>query len=354
MKNLKVESKIKGKTILITGGTGSFGSSVIKRLLPLKPQKIIVFSRDEKKQFDMRNYFDSQLLSFIVGDVRDVDSIEKAMVGIDYIFHAAALKQVPTCEFFPLEAIKTNILGASNIMDVALKYKVKRVVILSTDKAVYPINAMGMTKALMEKIMVAHARKIKDNQNQTTVFCGVRYGNVLYSRGSVVPFFINQIKNGQQVTVTNKDMTRFLMPLDEAIDLVLYALANGKNGDMYIRKASAATIDILAQAVCKIFDYDKKYKEVGIRSGEKMHETLISLEEMQRAIDEKKYFRIVPESQGLDYNKYYFRGEKISPSKMESFNSENTQILNLDQTIKLLLSIPEVNEELKNYKNGKK
>lgn len=298
---------IKNKTILITGGTGSFGNAVVKRLIPLKPKKIIIFSRDELKQEIMRNDYNEQgsssnnpLLQFIIGDVRDRTSIDKAMLGVDYVFHAAALKQVPAGELFPMEYIKTNILGASNVIESAIEHKVKRMVILSTDKAVYPINVMGMTKALMEKLMI-EASKRKTN----TVFCGVRYGNVLYSRGSVVPYFVSLIQKNKLLEITNPKMTRFLLTLDDAVNLVLKAISSGKNGQMYIMRAPACTMETMAKAMIEIFNYKKGYIEIGIREGEKMHETLLA--------DEEK-----------------------------PFTSENTIRLDMEQTKKLLVSLPEI------------
>lgn len=342
------EEKIKDKVILITGGTGSFGNSVIGKLLELHPKKIIIFSRDEKKQYDMRNHYNNELLRFVIGDVRDQGSIEKFVQGVDYIFHAAALKQVPNCEFFPMEAVKTNILGASNVIDAAITHKVKKLVILSTDKAVYPINAMGISKAMMEKVMIASSKMIMHRANTQTVLCGVRYGNVLYSRGSVLPYFVSLIKQNKKLAITNPDMTRFLLPLPDAVDLVLFALVNGENGHMYVRKSPACTVITLAQAVCKIFNYKNGYKEVGIRSGEKMHETLISREELFRAEEMEKYYKIPPESQGLDYNQYFFDGGKVNVEKIQPYTSFNTQRLGLKETIDLLLTLPEIQKELSN------
>lgn len=344
--NPKVKNAIKGKVILVTGGTGSFGNAVVSRLLGFKPQRIIIFSRDEKKQDDMRNFYNTPLLKFVIGDVREQESLDRIMGGVDYVFHAAALKQVPTCEFFPLEAIKTNVLGAHNVITSAIVHKVRTLVILSTDKAVYPINAMGISKALMEKVMIADARKISEENNQHTTLCGTRYGNVLFTRGSVLPFFIEKMKRGEPLTVTHGQMTRFLLPLSHSVNLVLYAMINGKNGDMYVRKAPAATIETLARAMCKIFNYKKGYKEVGIRAGEKIHEILISKEEMMRAEDQGNYYRIPPESQGLDYQKYFFIGEKVQIDKIEPFTSENTRRLNLEETIEILRSLPEIQESL--------
>lgn len=349
----KFKKCLKGSTILITGGTGSFGNSVVKTLIEYSPKRIVIFSRDEAKQFFMRNYYDNPILRFVIGDVRDKESIDAVTKGIDYIFHAAALKQVPSCEFFPIEAVKTNILGASNVIQSALENQVKRVVVLSTDKAVYPINAMGMSKALMEKTMIAASRKIIDSKNFHIILCGVRYGNVLYSRGSVLPYFVEQALKNKQLLVTNPAMTRFLLPLSTAVDLVLYALSQGENGYIYVRKSPACTVGTLADAVGDIFDSRKNYKEVGVRAGEKMHETLVSKEEMNRATDIGNYYKVSPESQGLEYNRYFFEGNKIDVNKVAPYTSENTKRLNLERTSKLLLSLPEIQDALK-IKNNEK
>jgi len=348
-----VLGKIKGKTFLITGGTGSFGSEMLKTLLRLHPKKIIIFSRDEKKQHDMRNMYDSPLLKFVIGDVRDFSSLNRVVEGVDYIFHAAALKQVPTCEFFPMEALKTNVLGAENVINSAIKNGVRKVVVLSTDKAVYPINVIGMTKALMEKVVIAESKKTSESKKNKTILCGVRYGNVLYTRGSVIPYFIDQIRQNKTLTVTNKDMTRFLLPLTEAIDLVLYALVKGENGYMYVRKSPACTLETLADAVCSIFNYKKGHVQVGIRAGEKMHETLIGVEELLRAVDTPSYYKIPPESQGLDYNKYFYQGKKSNAGKNIAFTSENTKRLNVKEVTKILLKLPEIKEELMIHKQNK-
>lgn len=338
---------IKDKVILITGGTGSFGTTVVTHLLKLKPKRIIIFSRDENKQFEMRNSYDSPTLKFIIGDVRDKNNLERMMEGVNFIFHAAALKQVPSCEFFPIEAIKTNIMGTDNVIDLAIRHKVERVVILSTDKAVYPINVMGMTKALAEKVMIASARKISEAENNHTILCGVRYGNVMYSRGSVIPYFVSLIRQAKPLVVTNPQMTRFLLPLPESVDLVLYALTYGENGHMYVRKSPACTIETLAKALCKIFSHQPGYQEVGVRAGEKIHETLVSHEEMYRAKELDKYFDIPPESQGLDYSKYFFRGDKVNIKEIDSFTSENTKRLGVEETIKLLMTLTEIKQELR-------
>ncbi len=339
---------IKNKTILITGGTGSFGNTVITKLLPLQPKRIIVFSRDEKKQFDMRNVFDNPLLKFIIGDVRDEQSIMRAMEKVDYVFHAAALKQVPTCEFFPMEAVKTNVIGTQNVLDAARYHKVKRVVVLSTDKAVYPINALGLSKALMEKVMIAEGKNFVNSGNTQTVFCGVRYGNVLYTRGSILPEFMNRMKQQKKLLLTDPAMTRFLLPLSEAVDLVFYALTNGENGNIYVRKSPACTIETLAKAFCSLFNYKIGYEEVGIRAGEKIHETLVTQEELLRAKDVGKYFKIPSESQGLDYNKYFVKGKKTNSENLIAFTSANTKQLTIEETKEMLLRVPEIKIELKN------
>jgi UDP-N-acetylglucosamine 4,6-dehydratase/5-epimerase len=341
-----IKKAIKNKTILITGGTGSFGNTVVGSLLNLNVKKIIIFSRDEKKQFDMRNKFDNPKLRFVIGDVRDKESLDKAMMGVDYVFHAAALKQVPTCEFFPMEAVKTNIVGAHNVVACAIKNKVKRVVFLSTDKAVYPINAIGLSKAMMEKVMIAESKDYNNFSDIKTVLCGVRYGNVLYTRGSVIPYFVGLMKQNKKIPVTDYDMTRFLLPLKDAVSLVLYALVNGKKGYIYVKKSPACTMETLAKAICKIFKYKKGYYEVGIRAGEKMHETLIAKEELMRAEEKRGYYEIPPESQELDYNKYFYKGKLIDADKIESYTSENTKRLNLEETISLFATLPEIKAEL--------
>jgi len=342
----KFARAIKNKTILITGGTGSFGNSVVDVLLKFNARKIIIFSRDEKKQFDMRNKFDNPKLKFIIGDVRDRESIDNAMTGVDYVFHAAALKQVPTCEFFPIEAVKTNITGTHNLISSAVKHKVKRVVVLSTDKAVYPINAIGLSKAMMEKVMIAESKANEGNSNSTTTLCGVRYGNVLYTRGSVLPYFVGLLKQGKKLPVTDMNMTRFLLPLKEAVSLVLYALISGENGYIYVKKSPACTMETLAKAICQIFNYKKGFYEVGIRAGEKTHETLITKEELLRAKEKKDYYEIPPESQGLDYNKYFYRGRIIGADQVKSYTSENTRRLNVEETVNLLKRLREIKGEL--------
>lgn len=345
-----IKKSIKNKTILITGGTGSFGNSVVDVLLGLNAKKIIIFSRDEKKQFDMRNKFDNPKLRFIIGDVRDKESIDNAMMGVDYVFHAAALKQVPTCEFFPLEAVKTNIYGTHNVISSAIKNKVKRVVVLSTDKAVYPINAIGISKAMAEKVMIAESKNFDNHSEIKTVLCGVRYGNVLYTRGSVIPYFVKLIKQDKKLPVTDFDMTRFLLPLKDAVSLVLYALIKGEWGYIYVKKSPACTLEALAKAICQIYKHKKGYYEVGIRAGEKMHETLMTTEELIRAKENRQYYEIPPESQGLDYNRYFYKGKILKSKKIESYTSENTERLGVKETVNLLLTLPEVKEDLKKIK----
>ncbi len=331
------------KIILITGGTGSFGNDTIETILSNHyPKEIRIFSRDEKKQFDMRNKLKSPILKFLIGDVRDSDSITKAMKNVDFVFHAAALKQVPTCEFFPMEAIKTNILGTNNVLEAAEENNVKKVVVLSTDKAVYPINAMGMTKALLEKIMLAKARSA--NGGSGTVFCGVRYGNVMCSRGSVIPLFIEQMHSNQSLTITNPDMTRFLLPLPIAVGLVLHALEKGENGDILIRKSPASTMGTLAQAMIDIFKYQQGVQIIGIREGEKTHETLVTREELIKAEDTGEFFRI-KNFRKLDYSKFFNEG-KISGLPKDGYTSENTKRLSLDETKDLLLSLKEIQSAL--------
>jgi len=342
------EESIFQKTILITGGTGSFGSTVVRRLLALEPKKIIIFSRDEKKQFDMRNAYNDPRLEFWIGDVRDSQSVDRAMHKVDLVFHAAAFKHVPTGEFFPLELVKTNILGSANVMQSAIDHHVERVVILSTDKAVYPINAMGMTKALMEKTMIAHAREARNG----TILCGVRYGNVMYSRGSVIPLFVGHIKQGQPLKVTHREMTRFMLPLSQSVNLVLYALSQGLPGDIFTRKAPACTIDVLVQSLQALFKYPGEIKDIGIRGGEKMHETLVSAEELARAEDHGEYFRIVSESKDLDYEKYFTEGKKAFISS-GGYTSENAPRLSVEEMSNLLITLPQIKKEISEYQYSK-
>jgi len=332
-----------GKTLLITGGTGSFGNAVLRRFLDTQVKEIRVFSRDEKKQEDMRIELNNPKVKFYIGDVRDYNSLNFAMSGVDYIFHAAALKQVPSCEFYPMEAVRTNILGAENVLNAGLANNVQRVIVLSTDKAVYPINAMGMSKALMEKLMVAKART--EGKRSRTVLCGTRYGNVMASRGSIIPLFVKQIKEGKPLTVTDPHMTRFLMSLDDAVDLVVYAYKHGEQGDIFVQKASACTIGDLAAAVKKIFKGKNEIKVIGTRHGEKLYETLLTREELTKAKDLGGYYRIVPDDRDLNYNKYFTEGAQ-QLSSLEDYNSHNTQRLTVDEIVTRLLKLNYIKEEL--------
>ncbi len=340
----KRSESINGSRILITGGTGSFGNYIVERIInDYTPKEIIVFSRDEKKQYDMYHRFKNyNRLKLIIGDIRSRVSVFKAMRNVDYVFHAAALKQVPTCEFYPDEAVKTNIIGAINVLDASEESNVKKIVVLSTDKAVYPINAMGMTKAIMEKLMLAKARLSKSD----TVFCGVRYGNVVYSRGSVIPLFVSQIKKNTELTITNPSMTRYLLPLSVAIELVLFALEKGQNGDILVRKSPAATVETIADALLEIFNYHRSKKIIGIREGEKIHETLISKEELMKSEDNKEYFRIKNLS-NIDYNSFFVKSNNFPELYKEGYTSENTRRLQLKETKELLLSLQEIKKELK-------
>lgn len=330
----------KDKVLLITGGTGSFGNAVLKRFLDSDLKEIRIFSRDEKKQDDMRKKYNNDKLKFYIGDVRDAHSVQEAMKGVDYVFHAAALKQVPSCEFFPLQAIQTNIIGTGNVLDAAIENKVKKVIVLSTDKAAYPINAMGMSKALMEKVAVAKGRNVGENG---TIICRTRYGNVMGSRGSVIPLFRKQIKEGNPLTITNPEMTRFMMTLNDAVDLVIYAFEHGKQGDLFVQKAPAATIETLAQAVCKMENVEENIKHIGTRHGEKLYEVLVTKEEMLNAEDLGDYFRVPADNRDLNYNKYEIHGnEKIN--EMQEYTSHNTQRLDVDGMIKLLIKMGEIEE----------
>ena len=322
---------IKGSTFLITGGTGSFGKTILRYLVKKKPKEIRVFSRDEKKQYDLRNQIKSNIVNFIIGDIRDYESVYNVTKNIDYIFHASALKQVPSCEFFPMEAIKTNILGTNNLISAAEENLVKKVVVLSTDKSVNPINAMGMTKALAEKIVLAHSK----NKLKTEV-CITRYGNVMSSRGSVIPHFISLIKQNKKLTITDENMTRFLMSLQDSVDLVMKAFNIGKSGQIFVKKSPSTNIITLANAVSSIYNKKLNYKLIGVRGGEKIHETLINEEEMTRSIEMKDYFVINPFDLNLDYNKYFTKGKKF---KFNNYASNSEKLMNLDQTIKLLSSI---------------
>jgi UDP-glucose 4-epimerase len=333
-----------GKTLLITGGTGTFGNAVLRRFLDTDIAQIRIFSRDEKKQEDMRILLKNPKVKFYIGDVRNYDSILPAMRGVDYVFHAAALKQVPSCEFFPLEAVRTNSLGAENVMNAAMACGAKNLIVLSTDKAVYPINAMGMSKAMMEKLMMAKARMYG---RSTTVFCGTRYGNVMASRGSVIPLFIEQILTGQSLTITDPSMTRFMMTIDDAVDLVLYAFENGNPGDVFVQKAPAATIETLAHALKRLFDADSEIRIIGTRHGEKLYETLLNREEMAKAEDMGGYFRVPADVRDLNYACYFSEGQK-AVSEMEDYNSHNTRRLDVEDMMELLLKLDCVREALGN------
>jgi len=333
----------KDKTLLITGGTGSFGNAVLDRFLDTDIGEIRIFSRDEKKQDDMRHKYQSSKLKFYIGDVRDFNSINSAMAGVDFVFSAAALKQVPSCEFYPLEAVKTNILGTENTLRAAIQNNVRRVVVLSTDKAVYPINAMGMSKALMEKVTVAMSRNLTNNQ---TVLCNTRYGNVMASRGSVIPHFVKQLKNKEALTITDPDMTRFMMSLKESVDLVLFAFNNGIQGATYVQKAPSSTIKTLAESLKQIFNADNEVRIIGTRHGEKKHECLVSREEMARTIDMGDYYCIMPDIRDLNYEKFFEKGEeKITHS--EDYTSETTEILSVEELSKVLLELDFIKDELK-------
>lgn len=329
------------KKLLITGGTGSFGNAVLERFVKTDYfEEIRIFSRDEKKQDDLRKKINNPKVKFYIGDIRDERSVKTAVKGVDYIFHAAALKQVPSCEFFPIEAVKTNVLGTENLIDAAIEYKVKNVVILSTDKACYPINAMGISKAMMEKVMIAKSR----NENDT-ILCGTRYGNVMASRGSVIPLFVNQIKNNKPITITDPNMTRFMMTLEDAVDLVLFAFENAKPGDMFVQKAPAATIETLAQALKELYNSDSEIKLIGTRHGEKLYESLVNREEMVKAIDMVDYYRVPADNRDLNYDKYFSSGEP-DMTKVEEYHSHNTKRLNVEETKKLLLKLPEIRKDV--------
>ena len=336
--------EIKNKTLLITGGTGSFGNAVIQRFLPTDYFKEIrIFSRDEKKQDDMRHALQNPKVKFYIGDVRDRASVDIAMSGVDYVFHAAALKQVPSCEFFPLEAVKTNVLGTENVLNSAIAHQVKNVVVLSTDKACYPINAMGISKAMMEKVAIAKGRQLGENA-VTTISC-TRYGNVMASRGSVIPLWIEQMKDNKVITLTDPNMTRFMMTLADAVDLVLYAFENGHNGDLFVQKAPAATLTVLAEALKQLYKKDTEVKIIGTRHGEKLYETLVAREEMARAEDMGNYFRIPCDTRDLNYDKYFKDGqEKVS--LIEDYHSHNTTRLSVEEMKSLLLKLEEIQNDI--------
>jgi UDP-glucose 4-epimerase len=329
--------------LLITGGTGSFGNVTLQRFLNTDFFKEIrIFSRDEKKQDDMRQFYRNEKIKYYIGDIRDKRSIDNAMRGVDYVFHAAALKQVPSCEFFPMEAVRTNVMGCENLLDSALENGVKRVVVLSTDKAVYPINAMGISKALSEKVMVAKSRILNGCR---TVFCGTRYGNVMASRGSVIPLFIEQIKKGQPLTLTDPQMTRFMMTLESAVDLVLFAFENGTNGDIFVQKAPASTIETLATALLELYEASNPINIIGTRHGEKLYETLVNREEMSKAVDMGAYFRIPADNRDLNYGKYFTEGEQ-EVARTEEYTSHNTRRLDVIETRELLLQLNSIQEDV--------
>jgi UDP-N-acetylglucosamine 4,6-dehydratase len=330
-----------GKCLLITGGTGSFGNAVLKRFLNTDIKEIRIFSRDEKKQDDMRQYYNSAKIKYYIGDVRSYDSINSAMKGVDYVFQAAALKQVPSCEFFPVEAVRTNVLGCENVLNAASENNVGRVIVLSTDKAVYPINAMGMSKALSEKVMVAKSRNLNGSG---MVFCGTRYGNVMASRGSVIPLFIDQIKKGNALTITDPNMTRYMMTLDDAVDLVIFAFKNGNPGDIFVQKSPAATIEVLAKALLELYNSKNGIKIIGTRHGEKLYETLVNREEMVKAEDLGNYYRIPADTRDLNYNGFFLEGQ-AQISQMEEYNSHNTNRLTIEQTKQLLLRLDSIRED---------
>ena len=331
----------KDKTLMITGGTGSFGNAVLKRFLDTDIKEIRIFSRDEKKQDDMRKLYNNSKIKFNIGDVRDSRSVADSIHGVDYIFHAAALKQVPSCEFFPMEAVRTNIIGTDNVLTAAINEGVEKVVCLSTDKAAYPINAMGISKAMMERVFVAKSRT-----TDTTMICGTRYGNVMCSRGSVIPLFIEQIKSGKPITITNPEMTRFIMSLEEAVDLVLFAFQNAEAGDIMVQKAPACTIAVLAQAVKEIFGANNEIHYIGTRHGEKKYETLLTKEESLHAFDLGKFFRVPADNRDLNYGKYFEEGQ-VEKARLEEFNSDNTQILNVEEVKEILLKLDYVQEQLR-------
>ena len=333
---------LKNSTILVTGGTGSFGNAVLERFLDSDLAQIRIFSRDEKKQEDMRLRLKNERVKFYIGDVRNRDSLQDAMQGVDYVFHAAALKQVPSCEFYPMEAIRTNIIGAENVMSAAVASNVERVVVLSTDKAVYPVNAMGQTKALMEKLMVAKARTLSTNE---TVLCATRYGNVMASRGSVIPLFVSQIKQGKEITVTDPAMTRFMMSLDDSVDLVMHAFEHGAQGDIFVQKSPSSTIEVLVSALKEIFNSNSPVKVIGTRHGEKLYESLISREEMARVEDNGRYYRIPADNRELNYAMYFTDGQE-QISDLQDYTSHNTQLLTAAELKKVLLDLDFIKQQL--------
>lgn len=336
----------RNKTLLITGGTGSFGNAVLDGFLNTDIKEIRIFSRDEKKQDDMRKKYNNSKIKFYIGDVRDLQSIKNAMYGVDYVFHAAALKQVPSCEFFPLEAVKTNVIGTDNVLTASIEAGVKKVICLSTDKAAYPVNAMGTSKAMMEKVIVAKSRTIDPTH---TLICCTRYGNVMCSRGSVIPLFIEQLKAGKPLTITEPSMTRYIMSLEEAVDLVIFAFKNAESGDIMVQKAPACTIEILAQAIKELFGVESETKIIGIRHGEKMYETLLTNEECANAIDMGNFYRVPADKRDLNYDKYFTEGNE-EREKLEEYNSNNTELLNVEQVKEKLLTLEYIREELAAFK----
>jgi len=336
-------SDFSGKVLLITGGTGSFGNAILKRFLNSDIKEIRVFSRDEKKQDDMRHEYQNDKIKFYIGDVRDKRSVDMVMAGVDYVFHAAALKQVPSCEFFPMQAVKTNVIGTDNVLDSAIEHDVRRVVVLSTDKACYPINAMGISKAMMEKIAIAKGRDL--GEGARTVICATRYGNVMTSRGSVIPLWIDQIKAGKDITITDPNMTRFMMSLEEAVGLVLYAFTHGKNGDLFVQQAPAATLDTLAQALKEVYQSDAPVRIIGTRHGEKLYETLVTREEMAKAEDLGNYYRIPCDERGLNYEKYLSEG-KHEINSTEDYHSHNTRRLDVEGMKALLRKLEMVRKDI--------
>ena len=336
-------SIFKDKTLLITGGTGSFGNAVLRRFLDSDIREIRIFSRDEKKQDDMRHHLQNKKVKFYIGDVRDKLSVDSVMSGVDYVFHAAALKQVPSCEFFPTQAVRTNVLGTENVLDSAIAHRIKNVVVLSTDKAAYPINAMGISKAMMEKVAIAKGRQLGD-QGETTICC-TRYGNVMASRGSVIPLWVEQMKNGNSITITDPNMTRFMMTLDDAVGLVIYAFQHGKNGDLFVQKSPAATLDVLAEALKELYQSNAEIKIIGTRHGEKLYETLVTREEMSKAEDMGGYYRIPCDTRDLNYDKFFVEGSE-QVSKIEDYHSHNTYRLDVDSMKQLLLKLSFIREDL--------
>jgi len=333
----------KNKILLITGGTGSFGNAVLNRFLDTEIKEIRIFSRDEKKQDDMRHTLQSSKVKFYIGDVRDKRSVDGVMSGVDYVFHAAALKQVPSCEFFPIQAVRTNVLGTENVLDSAIQFGIKNVIVLSTDKACYPINAMGISKAMMEKVAIAKARSLGDD-SKTTICC-TRYGNVMASRGSVIPLWVDQMKAGNEITITDPNMTRFMMTLDDAVDLVLYAFEHGKSGDLFVQKAPAATLEVLVNALFELYQCEPMMRIIGTRHGEKLYESLVTREEMAKAEDMGEYYRIPCDGRDLNYDKYFIEG-KEEIAEFEDYHSHNTQRLDIDQMKQLLLKLEMVRNDL--------